>query len=149
MRKILVAVDEGPASRRAAKFVEGFFRHDDDVSITAVNVARAPVPWVAPAPFGAVYAWPYGADDAAAFDEAVAEEQAAGTAVAAAQAPVGADVEVVFGETVEAIIRAADDENADVIVVGSTDKGFLARLLDGSVSQRLTRESSRPVLVVP
>jgi len=33
--------------------------------------------------------------------------------------------------------------------VGSTDKGFLQRLLGGSVSERLTRAAALPVLVVP
>jgi nucleotide-binding universal stress UspA family protein len=143
-----VAVDESAASRRAATFVDGFFR-GDDVAITAVNVARSPVPWLAPVPFGAAYAWPYGPAETDAVEAAIAEEEANATAVAAAQAPHDADVEVVFGETVEAIIRAAEDENVDLVVVGSSDKGFLKRLLDGSVSQRLTRESTRPVLVVP
>lgn len=148
VKRILVAVDESAASRRAASFVDGFFR-GDDVSITAVNVARSPVPWMAPVPFGAAFTWPYGPDDGDAMDAAIAEEEANATAVAAAQAPHDADIEVVFGETVEAIVKAAEDENADLVVVGSNDKGFLQRLLDGSVSQRLTRQSTRPVLVVP
>jgi hypothetical protein len=59
MRRILVAVDETPASRRAAAFVDGFFT-GDDVSIVAVNVARVPVEWMPPAPYGGVYAWPEG-----------------------------------------------------------------------------------------
>lgn len=54
-----------------------------------------------------------------------------------------------FGEPVEAIEQAAEDENADLIVVGSSHKGFLQRILGGSVSERLPRESTRPVLVVP
>lgn len=148
MKRILVAVDDSTASKRAATFVEGFFR-GDDVSIIAVNVAHTPVPWMAPVPFGAVYTWPYGPADESALDEALAEEEAQAEAVAARQAPRDAEVEVVFGETVEAILRAADDEDADVVVVGHHDKGFLGRLLDGSVSERVTRQSTRPVLVVP
>lgn len=149
MKRILVAVDETAASRRAAAFVDGFFKRDD-VSIVALNVARLPVEWMPPVPFGTVYAWPYGtADGPNALDDALQHEEAKAEAVAAAQAPLDADIEVVFGATVESIERAADDENADLIVVGSNDKGFLQRLFGGSVSQRLTRESSRPVLVVP
>jgi nucleotide-binding universal stress UspA family protein len=148
MRRILVAVDDSAASKRAATFVESFFR-GDDVAITAVNVAHTPVPWMAPVPFGAVYTWPYGPADEQAVDHALAEEEANAKAVAAAAAPTDADVEVVFGETVDAILKAADDEDADLVVVGHNDKGFLARLLDGSVSERVTRASTRPVLVVP
>jgi nucleotide-binding universal stress UspA family protein len=148
MRRILVAVDETDASRRAARFVEGFF-DADDVSIVAVNVARVPVAWVPPMPYGTVYGWPFDRSEAGIYDEAVAHEQAEAEAIAAAQAPQDATIEVVFGEAVEAIERAADDENADLIVVGTNDKGFLQRLFGGSVAQRLARESTRPVLVVP
>lgn len=146
MRRILVAVDETPASRRAAAFVEGFFK-EDDISIVAVNVARIPVEWMPAAPYGGVLAWP--AALGPYLDELVDQEEAEGEAVAAAQAPSGADIEVVFGEAVEAIELAAEEQNADLIVVGSNDKGFLDRLFGGSVSQRLARDSSRPVLVVP
>jgi nucleotide-binding universal stress UspA family protein len=88
------------------------------------------------------------AGDRATWEEAVVREEQAGEAVALAQAPADADVEVVFGEVVEAILRAADDGDADVIVVGTNDKGFLQRLLSGSVSQELARKAARPVLIV-
>jgi nucleotide-binding universal stress UspA family protein len=149
MRRILVAVDESAASRRAAAFVDGFFK-GDDIAVVAVNVARVPVEWMPPAPYGGVYTWPAGRPgDSSALDEALAREEARGEAIAAAQAPHDADIEVVFGEAVEAILRAAEDENADLIVVGSSEKGFLQRLFGGSVSQQLTRTATRPVLVVP
>jgi len=148
MRRILVAVDESAASRRAATFVEGFFKADD-VSITAVNVARVPVEWM-PAPYGGIFPWPAGPIvDPEAVDRVFVREGAEAEAVAAEQAPADADIEVVFGETVEAITRAAADANADLIVVGSTHKGFLERLFSGSVAERLARESPLPVLVVP
>lgn len=148
MRRILVAVDESDASKRAATFVDGFFRRDD-VALTAVNVARSPIAWMPPAPWGTVYAWPYTDADGGALQDALNRQAREGEAVAAAQAPHDADVEVVFGETVEAILTAADDENADLIVVGSNDKGLLRRLFEGSVSEQVTRRSTRPVLVVP
>jgi nucleotide-binding universal stress UspA family protein len=148
VKRILLAVDDSAASKRAATFVESFFR-GEDVAVTAVNVAHTPVPWMAPVPFGAVYTWPYGPADEQALDAALAEEEAHATAVAAASAPEDADVEVVFGETVEAILKAADDEDADLVVVGHNDRGFLGRLLSGSVSERITRASTRPVLIVP
>jgi nucleotide-binding universal stress UspA family protein len=149
VRRILIAVDESEASRRAASFVEGFF-HTDDVQITAVNVARVPTEWLPPAPYGGVYAWPSAPTaDRTDVEEALTREQERGEAVASAQAPRGADVEAVFGETVEAITRAAEDVNADLIVVGSNDKGFLERLFSGSVSEKLARQAPCPVLVVP
>ncbi|HZA79299.1 MAG TPA: universal stress protein [Acidimicrobiales bacterium] len=155
MKRVLVAVDETEASRRAAEFVDRFFA-GMDVSITAVNVARQPVEWLPATPYGGVFAWPWpyraGADAAGAEEElaqeAVRRAEVRGEAIAAAQAPAGAEIEVVFGEAVDAISAAAEDENADLIVVGSNDKGFLQRLFGGSVSERLAREAPRPVLVV-
>jgi nucleotide-binding universal stress UspA family protein len=151
MRRILVAVDETEGSRRAAEFVDRFFA-GMDVSITAVNVARAPADTVPPVPYGGVYTWPWGPGMAArereALDEAVLREEQKGEALAARQAPADADVEVVFGEAVEAISRAAEDQDADLIVVGSNDRGFLQRLLGGSVSEGLAHKAPRPVLIV-
>jgi nucleotide-binding universal stress UspA family protein len=150
MRKILVAVDETAASRRAAAFVDGFFGGEKDVSIVAVNVARVPVDWMPPAPYGGIYAWPFTVGgERESVEEALAREEAKGRTVATAQAPHDADVEVVVGEPVEAIERAADDEKADLVVVGSNDKSFLQRLLGGSVAEELARHRTRPVLVVP
>jgi nucleotide-binding universal stress UspA family protein len=150
MPRMLVAVDKTEGSRRAAEFVNRFFA-GMDVSITAVNVARSPVDSVPAVPYGGVYPWQWPgtpARDQGALDEAWEREEQAAEAVALAQAPEDAEVEVVFGETVEAISRAVEDENADLIVVGSNDKGFLQRLLGGSVSQELARKAPRPVLIV-
>jgi len=149
MRRILVAVDDSPASGRAVAFVNAFFR-DEDISITAVNVARVPVEWLPPAPYGGLYPWPWGPQGAGLMpEEAVERAEAEATVVATEHAPADADVEVVFGEPVEAIERAAEETGADLIVVGSNHKTVLERALEGSVSQRLAKETSWPLLVVP
>lgn len=148
MKKILVAVDETEASQRAAAFVDEFFTRDE-YSISAVNVADQPVEWLPATPYGGIAQWSYPVQhDQSAMEEALARREAAGEAIASRQAPPGSDIEVRFGETVEAILVAADEVDADVIVVGSHDKGFLERLLSGSVSEQLVRSASRPVLVV-
>jgi nucleotide-binding universal stress UspA family protein len=150
MRRIVVAVDESPASGRAAAFVNAFFGHDDDVSIVAVNVARVPVEWLPPVAYGGLYPWPWGPQGGGVVpDEVIRETEDDATVVAAEQAPEGAEVEVVFGEPVDAIQRAAVEAHADLVVVGANHKGFFDRMLEGSVSERLTRESPLPVLVVP
>jgi len=46
------------------------------------------------------------------------------------------------------VLEAGDDHDVDVIVVGSHDKGWLDRLLTGSVSEGIVRGAHRPVLVV-
>jgi nucleotide-binding universal stress UspA family protein len=54
-----------------------------------------------------------------------------------------------YGPTVDALQRAADDEDALMIVVGRRGRGGLAEVLLGSVPHGLTHRASRPVLVVP
>lgn len=158
MRKLLLAVDETEASERAAKFVERFFG-GTEVAIRAVNVARNPIRWgvpatsygwVPPVPYGGVYGWPWGyrAEDTEYADDAIAREKEHATAVARAHAPTGAEVDVEFGDVVDAITNAAEDQEADLIVVGSNHRSLLERVIDPSVSRKLVREAPRPVLVV-
>jgi nucleotide-binding universal stress UspA family protein len=52
------------------------------------------------------------------------------------------------GDPSEAILRAADSHDADVIVVGSHDRGWFSRLVRPSVSSDVVRHAHVPVLVV-
>jgi nucleotide-binding universal stress UspA family protein len=52
------------------------------------------------------------------------------------------------GDPADAISRAAEAKDVDLIVVGSGDKGLIQRWFGRSVSEDLTRELPRPVLVV-
>ena len=70
-------------------------------------------------------------------------------AAAAAAAGVAFESIVTSGPPAVRILEVARDQQADLIVVGSHGGGALAHLLMGSVSERLLRESTLPVLVVP
>jgi nucleotide-binding universal stress UspA family protein len=52
------------------------------------------------------------------------------------------------GPAVEEIVDAAQEHEADLIVVGTRDAGFLERLLGGSVSQGVARRARCDVLIV-
>jgi nucleotide-binding universal stress UspA family protein len=52
------------------------------------------------------------------------------------------------GDAAAEICRAATDLPADVIVVGAHDRGWLSRLLLGSVSDDVVHRARCPVLVV-
>jgi nucleotide-binding universal stress UspA family protein len=54
----------------------------------------------------------------------------------------------VTGEPVEELVEIADERNADLIVVGTREPGFLERLLGGSVSQGVARRATCDVLIV-
>lgn len=58
------------------------------------------------------------------------------------------DVELAEGDPVDEILAAAERIGADTIVVGSRGTGGFARLVLGSVAERLMERSPRPVLVV-
>jgi nucleotide-binding universal stress UspA family protein len=49
----------------------------------------------------------------------------------------------------EAVVRAAREEGADYLVIGTEGRGALAQLVLGSTSHELLKHTPCPVLVVP
>ena len=79
------------------------------------------------------------------FDDAVS-----GPAVAAAEAAgVRTVVQVVDDRPAQALVAAADQHDAEVIVVGIWNESPLRGLLLGSVAHKLLQLSDRPVVCVP
>jgi nucleotide-binding universal stress UspA family protein len=64
------------------------------------------------------------------------------------EAGVEARAELLDDRPAEALVRLADAEDADMIVVGSCGEGPLRGALLGSTAYRLLHRSERPVLVV-
>jgi nucleotide-binding universal stress UspA family protein len=56
--------------------------------------------------------------------------------------------EALVGDPVDAICASAREHGADVIVIGSHDRGWFSRVLDPPLRDRLVREAPCPVLVV-
>jgi nucleotide-binding universal stress UspA family protein len=52
------------------------------------------------------------------------------------------------GDPAEAILAAAESENADVIVIGTSSRSGVGRMLMGSISDHVVRNASVPVMVV-
>lgn len=65
--------------------------------------------------------------------------------------PPDIEVETIVREDlpVPAILREAEAQNADLIVMGSHGHGAIARLLLGSVSAGVKKATRRPVVTVP
>lgn len=61
--------------------------------------------------------------------------------------PEGVERLAVIGAPAETIVATAQARNADVIVVGSHGRGGMARVLLGSVAERVVRLAGRSVLV--
>ena len=53
-----------------------------------------------------------------------------------------------MGDAAEAIVELAEQRNADLIVVGTREPGFLERLLGHSVSGSVQRHAHCDVLIV-
>jgi nucleotide-binding universal stress UspA family protein len=73
-------------------------------------------------------------------------------AVAAARAidpSVEVQVELVNDRPAEALLRAGEEHDALVIVVGATARGPIRGALLGSVTYQVVHRSTRPVVVVP
>ena len=56
---------------------------------------------------------------------------------------------VLAGSPAQEIVRYADDQQADLIVVGSHGRAMVGRLLLGSVADRVLHHAGQAVLVVP
>ena len=65
----------------------------------------------------------------------------------AAREGIQADAVVADGSPLEEILRAA--EGCDLIVMGHHGRGYMTRLLVGSVTSAVIHHATRPVLVVP
>ena len=56
---------------------------------------------------------------------------------------------VVEGYPAEVILRVADEEKCDIIIMGTHGKGVISQTFLGSVAERVLRRTRKPVFVIP
>ncbi len=151
---VLIAVedsaDESVSIVRTAHRLFG-----DDATYLVINVGSRPyddMAWAFVSPVMSPMAWyPPVVSSAQAVemaDTATGDaEQEAADAVAAASIE-DATALGDLGDPASAIMAAAHEHHADVVVVGSHDRAWFSRLFNPSVSDQIVREGDLPVLVV-
>ena len=148
MKTIVVGYDgSGSADRaleRAAEFAKAFA-----AKLVVVSVAELPayVPPYAAGPETGLTAMPMEEPVLADIDP----DEVVGGVLDQAKGRLGgvdADFEARTGAADDAIIEVADERGADLIVVGTREPGFLARLFEGSVSRDLAKRAHCDVLIV-
>jgi nucleotide-binding universal stress UspA family protein len=143
IRNILLPTDFGPSCASAAAYA-GMLARGFGASVHLVHVLEAPP--VTPR------VWHLqAADTAFVRDRRYYECRAKLKALAAATLPLATDritIEVRTGTPAEAIVAAAVDYGADVIVMSAPARGGRLTLVLGSVAERVSREAPCPVLAV-
>jgi nucleotide-binding universal stress UspA family protein len=142
-KHILLATDGSAASDHAAALAVGLAR-THGAKLTALYVAD-PYPYIG---VGEINPMGYQAYSAAAQQLAAQAHSKVdvlckqGGAVVELQARLVEDVAAASG-----IVQTAKDEGADLIVMGSHGRSGIARLMLGSVANKVVAESPIPVLV--
>ena len=143
--KALVATDGSAGAIEAALAARGLLH--DGVELLLVTVVPAPEDPQETA----------GGFEGPAFTEEEADEWAAKASEAGRMALEhtadalgrGVELRLVEGDDpATTLCRVAEQISADVLVIGSSEKGFLRRLLVGSVMNHLVHHAPCPVLVV-
>ena len=66
----------------------------------------------------------------------------------AVEADIPLEIKVAYGDPADELINLAEKQEIDVIVIGSTGKGFIKRKLLGSVSDKVARHARCSVYIV-
>lgn len=141
MRSIVVGYDATESSERAlARATELAEALHAQLIVLSVGV---PLPTLAGGAAGPVVV-PVGDDDALAEARRHLEAARARLEPRGLQAEYVADV----GFPSERIVALAEERKASLVVVGTREPGFLKRLLEGSVSQDVSRRAHCDVLIV-
>jgi nucleotide-binding universal stress UspA family protein len=145
LRRVVIACDGSPDSMAALEFV-GQLPLGSEVSVRLLAVMTPPsVPAAAPELLGA--GWPPALAEALDAERARLEEVLA-RAEGQLRGVGKIERSVVAGHPAVEVLRAAEEPGVDLVVVGARGLGTLARLVLGSVSERVLHHAPGPVLIV-
>jgi len=136
-KRILLATDGSPHAEEALKYARDLALRDD---------ARVTVVYAFPAV--PVYLGEPGRQELISQNVTEGKQVANHAAQKLREAGVDVIIEVLEGSPADAILRVADVQQCELIVMGSRGLGALTSLLLGSVSHRVLAHARVPVLVV-
>ncbi|MBP1727696.1 MAG: usp [Deltaproteobacteria bacterium] len=144
-KKILVAIDGSPMSDKAAEEAVRLaagntaqFKSKVYAMLVLPNAPRSTfTDFVPPKPVTETEAWGELRDKIFFVIEKNAAESA-----------IPLEIKVAYGDPADELLGFAEKEEIDVIVIGSTGKGFLKRKVLGSVSDRIVRNAKCSVYVI-
>jgi len=146
--KVLIAVDDDRESEDAIHFAEELL--PGDATVVVLNVARSTItPYGTIGGLGATYAGsPVLSAEADLRAQELADMEAERVVERAAQELHADERRVEHGDVGPTICQVAEDEQADLVVLGTHDRSRWSRLWFGSVSDHVVRHAPCPVLVV-
>ncbi len=146
--KVLIAVDDDRESEDAIHFAEELL--PADATVVVLNVARSTItPYGTIGGLGATYAGsPVLSAEADLRAQEVADDEARRVVERAARELHADERRVEHGDVGPTICQVAEDEQADLVVLGTHDRSRWSRLWFGSVSDHVVRHAPCPVLVV-
>ncbi len=139
MNRILVGVDGSEPSVKAAQLA---------AEIAVRFGARVTLAYVVPRLLLPPDAYGLTVTDVEQEHRVFAEKLLAHALTRLGESGVQADTVVLCGPPAESLAESAQQIAADLVVVGSRGRGAVARMLLGSVTDRLVHISPKPVLVV-
>jgi nucleotide-binding universal stress UspA family protein len=151
VKTILVGYDGTRSAERALMRASELARAFGSKVVVANVPLAEPLPPIGAGAFGLM---PYLADpapplgDAPQAHKALRQEHREHVRVLFAADGIPVEFADVVGQPAEELVALAEQHDADLIVVGTHEPGFLERLLAGSVSQDVARRAHRDVLIV-
>ena len=140
LRTIVVATDFGTAADYALEYAcELASRFDAELHL--LHVVETPLP-------AAAWSEAYAVDLPAMREQLESDSRRRLQDIAVRLSPLIVSTEVRCGRAPQAIVEAARERNADMVVLGTHGHGVVAHLLLGSVAERVIRWAPCPVLTV-
>ncbi|REK09951.1 MAG: universal stress protein [Planctomycetota bacterium] len=134
-KKILFATDFSPASETALQYATSLAR-DSGALLVIAHVEEMPMPYAGGEMYFAQPEYPN------------PEVKKLLDAVVPPDKSVQYEHRLVMGTAADDIVRVADEEGADLIVIGTHGRTGLMRVLMGSVAESVMRLATCPVLTV-